>query len=365
MKEELLWTGERFIPWMELGEIHYEHLHRYAFAAQFVKGRRVLDLACGEGYGSKILSSNAAHVVGIDIDKATIEHARKKYTKKNLEFMVGSMMDIPVKDNNQFDVIVCFEAIEHIKEQEMLLNEVKRLLKKDGLFIVSTPDKRYFEEKIKDKREFHVKELYFDEFKELLNRYFKNIAFYGQHLYLSSIIWSLDRLATTSYTEFIIEQRDNEFYLSQRKEKIPVFLIAVASDLKINISNSNSFLIERENNLLNKKDMIISDISKKDDYIESLRGAIEEKDRNLKAVYGELEERDRRIKSLEEIVEEKRNTLQKLYVLIEEKNKSENTLKLLLDQRQEEIERLSKELCDLKNIAVFKVASKMGLIKTR
>jgi len=86
----LEWTGERYLPFVDtkiLGaEIHYEHLHRYYFASKFVEGKRVLDLACGEGYGSYILSKSAEHVVGVDIDELTIKHASCKYIRDNLEF---------------------------------------------------------------------------------------------------------------------------------------------------------------------------------------------------------------------------------------------------------------------------------------
>ena len=69
------WTGERFLPWIEDAKIHYEHFHRYAFAAQFVKGKRVLDMACGDGYGSNMLSKEAEYVVGIDIYENAVRNA--------------------------------------------------------------------------------------------------------------------------------------------------------------------------------------------------------------------------------------------------------------------------------------------------
>ena len=79
----LEWTGERYLPFVDTkisgAEIHYEHSHRYYFALHFVKSKKVLDLACGEGYGSHILSKIAEHVVGMDIDELTIKHASCKY----------------------------------------------------------------------------------------------------------------------------------------------------------------------------------------------------------------------------------------------------------------------------------------------
>src|SRR5438552_6540172 len=103
----LEWTGERFLPWLDQSLIAYEHLHRYAYATTFVKGKRVLDLASGEGYGSKMLSDAASSVVGIDIDDKAIEHARSRYGSANVEFLKGSITAVPITDDHSFDVIVC------------------------------------------------------------------------------------------------------------------------------------------------------------------------------------------------------------------------------------------------------------------
>ena len=73
------WTGERCVPWTDDVQVIYEHYHRYAIAARFVRGKRVLDLACGEGYGTALLAAHAAEVVGVDIDQTTVEHARQNY----------------------------------------------------------------------------------------------------------------------------------------------------------------------------------------------------------------------------------------------------------------------------------------------
>src|SRR5213594_386797 len=98
----LEWTGERYVPWMEGAEIGYEHLHRYAFATQFVRNKRVLDLASGEGYGSHLLAKTAKQVVGIDIDEQAVRHAANNYIKPNLEYKAGSILEIPIKSDGVF-----------------------------------------------------------------------------------------------------------------------------------------------------------------------------------------------------------------------------------------------------------------------
>ena len=105
----------------------YEYLHRYRFTKEFVRGKKVLNLACGEGYGSFMLSEEADSVVGIDIDGLAINHARSKHIKENLEFIKGPITHVPIEEEKIFDVIVCFEAMEPIQKYDKLMMEVKRL----------------------------------------------------------------------------------------------------------------------------------------------------------------------------------------------------------------------------------------------
>jgi ubiquinone/menaquinone biosynthesis C-methylase UbiE len=254
------WTGERYVPWMPESEGHYEHLHRYRFAKEFVKGKKVLDLSCGEGYGSFMLAEESGEVIGIDIDENTIRHASMKYVKKNLEFIIGSMLDIPIKDGKMFDVIVCFEAIEHIEDHDGLMKEVKRLLKSDGVFVVSTPNKKYLLSNQPNYRSpFHLKELYFDEFRDLLSNEFKSILLYGQKVYPSSNIFPLYK-ESGPQKDFPIEKGDKEFLFASSDKKLAKFYIAVASDgsLDRNLVLGNSYLLDLSETLFRHKDAHIS-----------------------------------------------------------------------------------------------------------
>jgi len=124
---ELSFTGERFIP-TEEGSIAYEHLHRYAFACDYVSGKTVLDVACGEGYGSSLLAKRAEKVIGVDLSEDTILHAREKYgNQPKIEFFCGSAADIPCK-TGYFDVVVSFETIEHLAEHDRMFDEIMNSL---------------------------------------------------------------------------------------------------------------------------------------------------------------------------------------------------------------------------------------------
>ena len=184
---ELPFTGERFIPGTR-GEIWIEHWHRYHFAARWVKGKRVLDLACGEGYGSALLARHADSVTGVDVAQQAIDHAKRAYGKlRNAQFAVGSAVSIPAEDAS-FDVAVSFETLEHIHEQEQFLAELQRVLKPDGVLIISCPNKAEYTDKRGTQNEFHVKELYRAELDALVRRRFPHATWYGQKPSFFSVI---------------------------------------------------------------------------------------------------------------------------------------------------------------------------------
>jgi len=186
----LAFTGERFTPEC-VREMHYEHWHRYAWAAALVAGRDVLDCACGEGYGSRLLAESAASVSGVDIDPATVEHARARYGQENLEFHAASALSLPF-DDDRFDSVVSFETLEHLAEHDALMQEFRRVLKPSGFVLISSPDRKTYSDDTGYVNEFHVRELYRDEFEDLLGRYFPNYRLFGQKLMFHSTLWALD-----------------------------------------------------------------------------------------------------------------------------------------------------------------------------
>jgi 2-polyprenyl-3-methyl-5-hydroxy-6-metoxy-1,4-benzoquinol methylase len=123
-------TGENFLPPAEEASIAYEHIHRYAYANQFVDRMRVLDIDCGDGHGAWLLAERAAFVVGLDLDPAAVTHAERQYARANLRFLAASGMQIPLV--GRFDVVVCLETLGHVDNRDGLIREAKRLLKPPG-----------------------------------------------------------------------------------------------------------------------------------------------------------------------------------------------------------------------------------------
>lgn len=218
-------TGER-LEFYDFSNVTVEHLHRYAIAKDFVLGKTVLDIASGEGYGSYLLSETASQVIGVDIDLKTIEDAKRKYSKSNLKYLVGSADKIPV-ESNSIDIVVSFETLEHHDKHEEMFLEIKRILKQDGILIMSTPDKKYYTDLTGQINPYHVKELYFDEFESLILNYFIHAKFYVQKAYnLNSIILKLkDFNNVTVYTG-----NQNKVYALKKNY---VYVLTIASNLEV------------------------------------------------------------------------------------------------------------------------------------
>ena len=184
------WTGERCVPWAPDVQVVYEHLHRYLWAAEIITGRRVLDVGSGEGFGAAILADRASEVVGIDIDHRTVEHSQLNYERRGLSFMIGSASDLSRFESGSFGAVVAFEIIEHVAEQEQVLAEIARVLRDDGVLVMSTPDRRLYSEATGPNNPFHVRELSLGELTELVGGQFAYQAVWGQRTITGSHIGS-------------------------------------------------------------------------------------------------------------------------------------------------------------------------------
>ena len=184
-------TGERFLPGQE-GEIAYEHWHRYAFARRFVEGKRVLDAACGEGYGTALLGAVAASAIGLDIDMASIDRASAAYGEgKRIRFIASSCTGLPLPSAS-IDVVVSFETIEHLDaaDQLAMLIEFARVLAPGGLLIMSSPNKRLYSDERQYVNKYHLHELYRDDLARLLGTRFPAQRWHHQRLSFWSGIWA-------------------------------------------------------------------------------------------------------------------------------------------------------------------------------
>ncbi|MFO1305834.1 MAG: class I SAM-dependent methyltransferase [Burkholderiales bacterium] len=186
-------TGERFVPGVP-GEIAHEHWHRYAFARRFVAGRRTLDVACGEGYGSALLAGVAASVVGVDVAPDVVAHASSRYADRpNLRFEIGSAARLPL-DDASVDAVVSFETIEHLprEDQPRMIDEIARVLTADGVLILSAPNPVEYSAKRDYRNPFHLYEPDRAELEAMLATRFPARRWLRQRRWFGSALWSED-----------------------------------------------------------------------------------------------------------------------------------------------------------------------------
>jgi GT2 family glycosyltransferase/2-polyprenyl-3-methyl-5-hydroxy-6-metoxy-1,4-benzoquinol methylase len=218
-------TGERFVPEVE-GDIKLEHVHRYMAVRQMVRGKRVLDIACGEGYGSKILAAEAISVIGVDLDDASVQHAAATYTDTKIRFLRGDIVAIPLGDSS-VDVVVSFETLEHLTDHQSMMREIRRVLSPGGVLVVSSPDKREYSDLPNYKNPYHMRELYLSEFRALLNEHFAQHELYGQRVHYASFLAPAEPRPVP-----FIGYREDETGGVVEGSGLPnaVYLLAVASD---------------------------------------------------------------------------------------------------------------------------------------
>ena len=184
-------TGERVVPGKVEPDLLNEHLSRYYFAQPLVKDRLALDLGCGTGYGAAILAESARHVLGLDISKESVAFARGKYLAPNVEFFVSDCNRLAVRSGS-IDTVVCMEVIEHLPDQETLMEEVGRVLRPAGTLVISTPNRIYYTEERNEKNPFHVREFDFPEFSAFLKNYFDWVEIAFQNHVSSIFIGNTD-----------------------------------------------------------------------------------------------------------------------------------------------------------------------------
>lgn len=173
----LQFTGEKFIPEKEFfnDEIGFELVHRYNCIIPFIQNKIVLDIAGGGGYGTTLIARHAQKAYGIDIDVSSIESTSARYSNSNnkVTFKTGAFDNIPLEDHS-VDVVISFETIEQLNtsSQQLFLKETKRVLKKDGILIISAPDATIHSTRHNGHNSFPVKEFQTEEFYALLKAQF-------------------------------------------------------------------------------------------------------------------------------------------------------------------------------------------------
>jgi SAM-dependent methyltransferase len=249
--KRLPFTGERLTS--ELGgQTEIEHLHRYLLARNLCRGKEVLDIASGEGYGSALLSQVATSVVGVDVSAEACEHAAANYQSDRLQFLQGNAHALPLVDNS-VEIVVSFETIEHFNGHDRFLSEVKRVLRPGGTLILSTPDRDNYSPAEQSANPFHVLEMTRDELGVLLKRHFTHVSLCWQRAVHGSVLIPGTDVPIASEV-LTFERRGAGHFEASTGYPRPQYLLAVCSDkvlqpIPVTVYIDTSHLNAREDSL--------------------------------------------------------------------------------------------------------------------
>jgi len=232
-------TGERLTAAIT-GQVSIEHYHRYLFARAFCLGKDVLDVASGEGYGSAQLAQVARSVTALEYSHPTARIAQANFPRRNLAFVNGDARALPLPDASM-DVVVSFETIEHFAGQEAFVAEVRRVLRPDGRFIVSTPDRDNYAPTGGPTNVHHVRELSRREFGALLSRHFTHTTLLNQRPLIGSALIGDD---ASPLEPLVFERRGPDRLEACVGLPRPLYIVAVAANQPIG-PPPDSLYIER------------------------------------------------------------------------------------------------------------------------
>ena len=284
-------TGERVVPGLVDANLLNEHFARYQLALRWCPGRRVLDAGCGTGYGSAELARSAASVIGIDFSEEAISYAKDHFREANLEFRIGDCLRLP---DGPFDLIVTFEVIEHLVQWRDFLQEVRRALAPDGLFLVSTPNKLYYAESRAGSgaNPFHVHEFEYAEYLAELRTVFPYVGMLLQNHVEGVAFANPENPVFQSKVEsHAVQPEDSHFFLA-------VCGISPMPELEgfCWIPGTGNILREREHHIA----LLTGEVQLKTEWLERSRNEIDERNReydqllsNFRALNAQLEERNR------------------------------------------------------------------------
>lgn len=199
--EERIKPGTWLPPWTVA-----EHIARYDFAAKFVSGKHVVDCACGNGVGTRVFIQRGPLVIhGFDLDEEAIQYASKHFGKNNVLFKKTSALPLPLPEGS-IDVFICLETLEHIEDDSEFVSEISRVLKPEGLLILSTPNRLITNPGLgftqKPWNHFHVREYSPLELQAVLEKNFEIKNWYGQNknpsLKASLVTWIANCLGKKS-----------------------------------------------------------------------------------------------------------------------------------------------------------------------
>jgi len=332
-----IFYGERFVPGILDDQLCIEHYQRYNTISTIAEGKVVVDAACGEGYGTSIISKKAKRVIGIDIDAEAINRAKKNYINNKIDFIVADITNIPLEDHT-VDLFVSFETIEHVSQeyQYKFLEEIYRVLKKDGILIMSTPNKQIYSDLYNYHNKFHIKEFYKGEFEKFLLTRFANVKLYHQFFEVVGVIDNFEETSSSAY----YSNPDSKYRYDGK------YFIGIASNEEIPKLNLTSVYMNKQNEYEEKIERIVSlqqEVESRNLHIVKLNQIIDENGNIIRNLQGEVAERNNHIKFLGKQIEQLN---EKINSEINQLDKVINDKDRITNQKNQEINNLNKVIND-------------------
>lgn len=359
-------TGERFVP-TEQGVIRQEHLHRYAWCLPLAEGKDVLDVASGEGYGSAMLAGRARSVVGVDISHEAVAHASSQYRGiGNLQYIQGSAASIPLADDS-VDVVVSFETIEHLNEQEEMMAEIRRVLRPDGIMVMSSPNKEVYSDQAGYHNDFHVKELYLSEFTALVARHFPAWRMSSHRMAVCSTITPSGKHSSQiSYQALTDTGREVEERVADIPDAVYFVVVAAENDALLPAMPASILYAESEDLFAHHRE-VARWAQAQDAEIGSLREHVRREQAEVARLHGELNNERGGLSALQNALTELRNDYAALFGAGALKDEEIKVFRKRIETREQEdaessgrLQATADELSSLKDQLREALAEKRG-----
>lgn len=296
------------MPGVGLPETQYEHLHRYAFAQALAAGKDVVDLGCGEGYGAHRLSQVARSVCAVDLSADVIGAARVRYAAPRLVFRTADATCTGLEAGSA-DLVVAFEIYEHLEDPASLLVEACRLLRPNGVLLVSTPNRAVYSDARGYRNPFHPHEANREEFTTALRTHFRHVRLHGQRIVRLSAIWGQ------------VDGNGPFVMLGEELPDVPpIYLLAVCSDapvpdlparslwldpLEVLDAEASEIVIARATIAAKDEEINVarSTIAGKDVELRVAAATIAAKDEEISRVWAAIEDQQHQVKAAEEVID--------------------------------------------------------------
>ncbi|WP_438382167.1 methyltransferase domain-containing protein [Asaia sp. BMEF1] len=352
---ELEFTGERFTT-SASGQIEIEHLHRYFIARALSREKDVLDIASGEGYGTALIAQVARTVTGVEVSEDAVSHAQQTYRNTNLKYLLGDARKIPLPDSS-IDLVVSFETIEHFYEHEQFISEVKRVLRPDGVFLVSSPQRDVYSPPGSAANPYHVRELSRSSFTALLKGSFVNVKMMGQRPLVGSVVFPEGEKAQNT---MVFERRGSGHFEASDDLPRALYDIAIASNQSLPNAPVSAY-IDREDVglILSKAEGFSQALSEIDRLLERAVAAEKANGDSRLEIASSITQAQQQASTYQEQINQAHETIRHLTAEIETASASHAALEVLLETANNELifktnllEKLNSNISQEREIAI-------------